>query len=567
VLEFEFSVLTYVHEPHKKYLMESLRSVIDQTHSLDKAELILIIEKSDEEIRSSLTEAVDIHPNTKILVAETYMGHSNAINLAASLAIGRYLVILDQDDLLAPEALENLSEFIERCQNPPEFLYSDYRIVSQDGIQIDEIKTPDFSPIRFMNLMYNTYPTFIKRDFWNQLLGFNNYFDGAHEYEFFLRAIRNTQFVHVPGFLLSSRLRKASHGENDNFKQLDIVRAKMALEANLESANLKYKMYSVDHSPTTHRIDFLPNKTTPLSIIIPTQFVRIGQDLALNKLLRSIKSTAKDKDFEIVCVIDFAKESTGLKSFIDPEFIVNWVNFSQVDFNFSKAVNFGIENSSNSNILVLNDDMEFLTDNWFEILAGFLEQPDIGIVGAKLFYPDGRVQHAGIGVSDSGHCFHTLNNTMGTTGELGEGLINHEVDAVTGAFMGFRRVTWRQIGGFPEKFPGNYNDVALCLKSWNLGKSVIQVNSIELIHYESLSRESRRTEKEISDFQDFLRQNPKTGNFTLTQENLNSGPTSLTARDFLNLCRVLIRSDYRRKVMNSIKLRGPLGAVKNFWGL
>jgi GT2 family glycosyltransferase len=546
--------------------MDSLRSVIDQTYSFDKAELILIIEKSDEEIRSSLTEAVDLHPNTKILVADIHMGYSNAINLAASLAIGRYLVILDQENLLAPEALENLSEFIERCENPPEFLYSDYRIVSQDGIQIDEIKTPDSSPIRFMNLMYATYPIFIKREFWNHLSGFNTHFDRAQKYEFFLRAIRKTQFVHVPGFLYSCRLIKASPFENDSINLLDVVRSKMALEANLESVNTRYKISNVANSSTMHRIDFLPNEKIPLSIIIPTEFVRIGKDIVLNKLLRSIKDTAKDRDFEIVCVIDFAKESTKLKSFIDPEFIVNWVNFTQVDFNFSKAVNFGIENSSNSNILVLNDDMQFLTDDWFEILTGFLEQPDIGIVGAKLFYPDRRVQHAGIGVSDSGHCFHILNNTMGTTGDLGEGLINHEVDAVTGAFMGFRRETWKQIDGFPEMFPGNYNDVAFCLKSWNLGMSVIQVNSIELIHYESLSRESRRSEKEISVFLDFLRQNPKTGNFTLTQENLNSNLDSPKSRDFLNLCRVLFQIDHRQKVMNSIKFRGPMGALKNYWG-
>jgi len=545
--------------------METLRSILNQTYPLNKVELIIIIEKDNEEVRSFINEAVYLHPNKKILSAETHTGYSNAINLAASSAVGRYLVILDQENLLAREALENLSEFIQRHQNTPEILYSDYHIVSQNGVQISAIKTPDFSPIRFMNLMHAIYPTFIKREFWNKLAGFRSYFDGAEKYEFLLRAIRNTQFVHVPGFLISYRLSSATLWENGSFNQTDSIRSKIAIEAYLESVDLKYKMCNFANSPMTYRIDLLPNEKLPLSIVIPTKFVRIGQDVALNKLLRSLKKTAKDRDFEIICVVDFAKESTTLTSLIDSELIVNWVNFAQVDFNFSKAVNFGIENSTNPNILVLNDDMEFLTGDWFEILAGFLELPDIGIVGAKLFYPDSRVQHAGIGVLDSGHCFHILNNTKGAIGELGEGLINHEVDAVTGAFMGFRRETWRRIGGFPEIFPGNYNDVAFCLKSWNLSKSVIQVNSIELIHHESLSRQPERTEKEISDFKDFLRQNPKTGNFTLTRENLNFSSTTPKLRDFLSLCRALIHLDYRQKVMNSIKFRGPLGALKNYW--
>jgi hypothetical protein len=131
--------------------------------------------------------------------------------------------------------------------------------------------------------------------------------------------------------------------------------------------------------------------------------------------------------------------------------------------------------------------------------------------------------------------------------------------------MGITRKNWDLLGGLSEIFPGNYNDIALCLKAWNLGKSVIQLNSIELIHHESLSRTPARTDRELADFDEYMRAFPKIGKYTLTPENLHEEINRLPGA-FVSLEPIEIhKSAYRYRILSSIRHRGVIGALKNYF--
>lgn len=562
-----FSIVIPIYRPDKLHLAECLNSIRNQNISHDKTELVLVHDLDGERLSQFLLEATLEYPNVKIIESDIHLGISNATNLGVSNATGTYVVLVDQDDLITEDCLEKLEHFLSRRDILPDLIYSDYEITTENGVKILDIRTPDFSPIRLTSLMYAAHLKVVKREFWNLIGSFNSAFDGSQDHEFFLRAIEQTTPIHIPEMLYSWRASPTSSQSNPAAKPLAPIHTRMAIENYLERNRRQYKMERVNEHPALYCVDYLGKLSTELSIIIPTKFEEIDGEIALCKLLESISKSSMSENVEIICVIDSKIDSRNHIAQVNTNLKINWLELHQDEFNFSKAINFGVRNSKNEFILILNDDMEFIKHDWFRTLIGFLEQDGTGIVGAKLFYPDGRIQHAGIGIRDDGHCYHILHKKIHEIGHLGEGVINHEVDAVTGAFMGFTRDTWNSIGGFPEQFPGNYNDVGFCLKSWNIGKSVIQVNSIQLIHHESLSRIPNRTEMELSNFHSYLEEFPKVGIYTLTPEYTFSNSSSHYS-DYLQVPKLADWSTSRLmfRVKDSIKHRGLFGAVKNFLG-
>jgi glycosyltransferase involved in cell wall biosynthesis len=558
-----FSVIIPVYDPNKVHIQECLESVFNQSLSSEFWELILVHDLDGHEITDLIEKQILDRPNVKLFESPQHLGISLATNKGASLAKGEYLVFLDQDDLLDDYALKMLTEFISNSGRKPQLLHSDYRLISESGNHVDDIQTPDFSPVRLLALMYPVHLKIVARELWQKLEGYNSGLDGSQDHDFYLRASCLTEIVRVPSIMYSWRASEKSSQANPIAKPLAPLRTRMSVETHLESQNYKYRLKLANPHPALYQVDILSKRSPSISIIIPTAFAKVNGAIALEILLKSIEETAMVRDIEVICVID-----PDFETFIDElntKLTINWVRYHQEVFNYSKAVNAGVRSSSNENILILNDDMEFISKDWIDTLNGYLDYPGIGIVGAQLLFPDGNIQHAGVGITDSGHCYHLLYNTKGIIGTLGEGVINHEADAVTGAFMGITRKNWELFGGLSEIFPGNYNDIALCLKAWNLGKSVIQLNSIQLIHHESLSRTPARTERELSDFDEYMRAFPKIGTYTLTPEIPHEGKNSLPGNLLSLEPKYIYKSEFRYRILNSIRHRGVIGAIKNFF--
>jgi glycosyltransferase involved in cell wall biosynthesis len=558
-----FSVIVPVYNPDKVHLQECLDSVFNQSLPGDLWELIIVHDLDGHQTSDLIEMRVFDRSNVKFFDSPKHLGISLATNKGSSLAAGEYLVFLDQDDLLDEHALQVLKVFIDEAKSRPELLHSDYRLISESGSTIRVVATPDYSPVRLLALMYPVHLKIVSNKLWQSLGGYDADLDGSQDHDFYLRASSLAKIIHVPEVMYSWRASEKSSQSNPIAKPLSPVKTRMSVETHLESQKYNYKLKLVNPHPALYQVDVLSNRNQSISIVIPTAFAMIKGKISLGILLDSIEKTALNRKIEIVCVIDPKFESTINK--LDTKLKINWVRCHQEEFNYSKAVNAGVNFSTSEHILILNDDMEFISDDWVDTLNGFLEYPNTGIIGAKLLFPDGKIQHAGVGITDSGHCYHILYETKGVIGTLGEGLINHEVDAVTGAFIGITRKNWDLFGGLSEIFPGNYNDIALCLMSWNLGKSVIQLNSIELIHHESLSRTPARTERELADFDEFIREYPKTGTYTLTPENLHQEKISLHA-NLVNFDSTNIQvPGYRYRLIKSIKHRGIVGAIKNYF--
>lgn len=227
-----------------------------------------------------------------------------------------------------------------------------------------------------------------------------------------------------------------------------------------------------------------------ISIVIPTRGTKINGQIALVELIKSIDGQKfNETQVEIVVVYDVDSNL----SYLD-EIKVSSKNIQikkipfQPPFNFSKKCNLGAASSSGEVIIFLNDDTKTITPNGVLSMAGLATLPKVGAVGAKLFFDNGTVQHAGIFVTGGnvGHAYFKQVNPKGPFGDL---TVSHEVSGVTGACLAQRREVWKQSGGWDEEFPNSYNDVEYCFRLRHQGLTIIQNNSAELFHYESLTRD------------------------------------------------------------------------------
>jgi hypothetical protein len=202
-----------------------------------------------------------------------------------------------------------------------------------------------------------------------------------------------SEIIRVPKVMYSWRASEKSSQSNPNAKPLAPIKSRMSVETHLESQKYSYRLKLVNPHPALYQVDILSNRSPSISIVIPTAFAEVNGKISLEILLNSIEKTTLKREIEIVCVVDPKFESTIER--LKTKLVINWVRCHQEEFNYSKAVNAGVNFSSNEHILILNDDMEFISGDWADILNGYLEYPNTGIVGAKLLFQDGEIQHAG----------------------------------------------------------------------------------------------------------------------------------------------------------------------------
>jgi GT2 family glycosyltransferase len=202
----------------------------------------------------------------------------------------------------------------------------------------------------------------------------------------------------------------------------------------------------------------------------------------------SIVTNSTYENYEIVCVIDdAASPATRADLLRIGGDHLRLVPYSQ-PFNFSRKINIGALNAGGEYLLLLNDDTEVITPDWLQSLVMYAQQPDVGAVGGKLLFADGRIQHAGVVAihGDPGHAFYGFPRDF--EGYGANVLVPANCLAVTGACLMSRRDCFEAVGGLSLSFPLNYNDVDYCLKLWRAGYRVVFDPDVQMYHYESSSR-------------------------------------------------------------------------------
>ena len=495
-----FSVCVPVYNCRINELRECINSVLSQDYQ--SFELVLSDDFStDPAVKKALLSYKD-DKRVKLVFREKNGGISKATNDAIKNAKGDFVCFMDCDDVLSPHALMEFFAFLSDHPDT-DILYSDEDKLSEDSKRrYEPFFKPDWSPDTFMSLMYTNHFSAVRRSLLNEAEGLRSEFDGAQDYDLFMRLTEmtgNDRIGHVPKVLYHWRATSGSTAKDPNAKQYVFERAKKLKEEALKRRGIKGKAY---FSPETYqvRVVYEVPKETFLSIIIPSK--------NNYKVLRScIESIQKEelKNYEII-IVDNGSDDEVRHEIEDfsKKYDIRYI-FDRYDFNFSKMCNIGAKAAKGDILLFLNDDTSILQKGTLQRMMGQALLPHTGAVGAKLLYPDAkRIQHSGIINLPIGPS-HAL---IGQSDEVHHYFDRNRVDynflAVTGACMMVSQEKFETAGGFDEELPIAYNDVDLCFSLFEKGYYNVLRTDAVFLHYESLSRgtdeapeKEARREKEL----------------------------------------------------------------------
>ena len=430
---------------------------------------------------------------------EENLGIAGNTNEALEMARGEFVGLLDHDDLLAPQALFRIAEALT-ADPQADAVYTDEDKVTTD---LSEHFQPHFKPDFNLDLLrsnnYITHFFVVRTRLAREAGGFRREFDGAQDYDFIFRCTEEAKKVlHVPEVLYHWRTHKASTADNPASKMYAFEAGKRAIEAHLARCGQEGTV-SLRKDLGFYRVEY-PVQGDPLvSILIPNR----DQKETLEKCLNSIWEKSTYKNYEILIVENNSSSPEIFDYYREIEKrpgvrILTW----KEGFNYSAINNFGEKSAAGDYLLFLNNDVEVINPRWIEELLGNCQRKEVGIVGAKLYYPDDTIQHAGtvIGIGGiAGHAF--LNMPRSRTGYLHKASLQMDLSAVTAACMMMKRQVFKQLGGFEERLSVAFNDVDLCLRTVQAGYLVVYNPEVELYHYESKSRGAEDSEEKVRRFQ------------------------------------------------------------------
>ncbi len=475
------SIVTPVFNTPVAWLTECVESVLAQAY--EKWELILVDDNSTDPETLKVLHALGAR-DSRIVVANNEKkqgGISAASNRGLALAEGEWVGFLDHDDLLEPDALFHNVKWLQDHRDA-DLIYSDEDKLTEQGFDSPIFK-PDWSPDYFLSCNYICHFTLIRRELLRKIGGFRSEFDGAQDYDLFLRIIEQTSRIdHIPRVLYHWRRSLASTADNIRRKPGSLETGRLALEAHLERQKESGHV-TVDWSTHAYWIKRQLTEAKRISIIIP---VRDRVDL-LVRCLDSLTSKTNYAPYEIV-VVDNDSQSEEARTYFS-HFKHKLLRYSG-PFNFSAINNFAVEQTDSPWLLFLNNDTEVIEGDWLTMMAEQVQRFEVGAVGSRLLYQDDTVQHAGIVVGVGGIAEHAFRGWPAEApGVCRQLQTTRNYSAVTGACLLTRREVFDEVGGFDEeRLPVTFSDVDLCLKIRRAGYRIVYVPFAKLYHHESGTR-------------------------------------------------------------------------------
>ncbi|MBR1477817.1 MAG: glycosyltransferase family 2 protein [Lachnospiraceae bacterium] len=489
--KIKFSILTPLYNTPEKYLKEMIESVQNQTYV--NWELCLADGSDDEHsyVGDICREYGDSDSRVVYRKLPCNKGISENTNECLKLATGEYIGLFDHDDILHPSVLY---EYMKRiCDEDADYLYCDETTFKGDGT-IDNMITMHFKPdFAIDNLRANNYIchfSVFKRELLDGTELFRSEFDGSQDHDMILRlTARAKRIVHVPKLLYYWRSHKGSTASDISAKSYAIDAAKGAVADHLTKAGFKnFEIISTRAFETIFRIKYEILGNPKVSILIPNK----DHTEDLKRAVTSILEKSTYDNYEII-IIENNSETAEIEEYYsvlenDPR--IRIVRY-EGEFNFSKICNVGEEYATGEHIILLNNDTEVITVNWIEELLMYSQREDVGAVGAKLYYPDDTIQHAGIVIGLGAHrtAGHTHYRDARTIlGYMGRLCYAQDVSAVTGACLMVKKSLYEEFYGLDENFEVSLNDVDFCLTLLQAGYLNVFTPFAELYHYESVSR-------------------------------------------------------------------------------
>ncbi|MBD2771534.1 glycosyltransferase [Iningainema sp. BLCCT55] len=491
----KFSVIIFIYNVEEQWLKKAIESVLNQIYPM--WELCIVDDASTEpHIRSILNHYSQLDERIKFVFRSENSSIYTANNSFLELATGDYIVILNHNDELAIDALFENAKLINQ-HSDVDFIYSDEDNIDIQGNHFAPLLKPDWSPEYFYSCMYTRHLGVYRTSLIREIGGFRSEYEDAQYYDLVLRVVEKTQNIHhIPKILYHCRNIQAVTNGEVQAKGV-YTRAKKALEAIIERSPYPGSVQETS-LPGFYRVrrDIIGEPL--ISMIIPSAGKRIftpqGEVSLLENCIRSINKLSTYRNYEIIVVDEYNVPQSTLEAISNDKSLRAYANpnlhivRTREPFNAAMRINMGVAKARGEFILILNDDIQVLTPDWIESLLELAQQKEIGVVGAKLSFPDGKVQHLGMVISD-GNPSHIY---YGADGEdLSCYYSNFTIKnylAATGACLMLRSDLFQELGGLDEQFPFNYLDVDLCLKAHQSGYRNVVTPFAHLIHYESATR-------------------------------------------------------------------------------
>jgi len=494
----KISVVVPAYQTPEVFLRQMIDSLLEQTY--DNWELC-IADASPENASMEYVLKEYASRDSRILwkKLEKNQGIAGNTNEAIAMASGEFVGLLDHDNLLAPNALYEIASALEH-EPDIDVLYTDEDKVRGDGLEhFQPHFKPDFNTDLLRSNNYICHFFVARRSLIEKVGGFSSAFDGAQDHDFIFRCTEQAGKIHhIPEILYHWRTHQSSTADNPESKLYAFEAGKRAVEANLHRCGLKGQVsHTKDYG--FYRVKYQVQGTPLVSIIIPNKDARDD----LEKCVHSILEKSMYQNIEILIV---ENNSTGSEIFSyykelsqNPKIrLLRWKH----PFNYSAINNYAASKAKGEYLLFLNNDTEVITPDWIEEMLGFCQRKDTAIVGAKLYYGNNTIQHAGtvIGIGGiAGHMF--VDMVRERSGYMHKASIIQDLSAVTAACMMVKRQVFEEVHGFEEALTVAFNDVDFCLRVRERGYLVVYDPYVELYHYESKSRGTEDSKEKVRRFQ------------------------------------------------------------------
>jgi GT2 family glycosyltransferase len=459
-----FSMILHIQNPQRKYLEQAVGSVVRQTYP--NWELCIHAADSNPSWVEKYLEELSLgEPRIRVCHSTERPGVCER---------GDYLAVFRQHDVLSQTALQRVAEVLQ--EGPIDLVYSDEDRLNSEGRHLEPMFKPDWSPDLLLSCNYIGDLMVLSREAMNRIGGFRDGFENAEDYDLALRLTDHPAIVrHIPSVLYHARRQPERSGPPDTH-----TAGRRALEDTIRRRNW---MATVEDAPSSnrYRLRWLTRQEPLVSLIVCSRSPAL-----LAKCLAAIRKRTAYARRELIVVQHLSGDADAAMEKVITEYKGKCVRYAG-PFHFSRMNNLGVEASGGEVLVFLNDDVEPLVDSWLSDLVAQVQRPEIGAAGARLLYPSGALQHAGITFGIGDGCGHVGRGTyyrpywpwLDAT---------RNVSAVTGACLAVRKQVFAEVGGFDDRFPINYNDVDLCLRILRSGYRIVYESSVVLRHYECQTR-------------------------------------------------------------------------------
>lgn len=484
--EVWLSIVVPVYNAPQRHLDDLYRSF--QRQAISGVEIIFSDDGSQSsETKNWLRRAIGL-PGVKVVNSSSNTGIAAATNRGLETALGKWVTFLDHDDLIAPHALKmilNALSSVPRAQ----FLYTDELIVDDRLRPRGLMLKPAYDSVLLTGVNYINHFSIYERSRLLAIGGFRAGFEGSQDYDLllrFLEGVPESEVLHLP--YPAYWWRRTDKSYSRLFLEDATEAARRAILEAFARKEIKARVEPA-LTQTLHKVEFSEVVSWPLvSVIIPS---RDAPDL-IKRIINDIYERTDYPNLEVIVVDNGSTDPRVTELYQETKRRrENFRYFVETDdFNFSRAVNKGMQHAVGEHFLILNNDIEVIQGSWLKEMVSCLNFEGTGIVGAKLLYPNGKIQHAGVIVGLGGLAGHWyLNCPSNFGGPMNRLHVRNSMTCVTGAVMLISRKCADLVGSWDEEnFAIAYNDVDYCIRAFKLGIRIVWTPFAFFYHHESASR-------------------------------------------------------------------------------